>query len=172
MKESAHTAFAYIRANAEKLGIDERIFEENEIHLHIPAGAIPKDGPSAGITLTTAIISLLTDTKICGNVAMTGEMTLTGKVLPIGGIKDKALAAMRAGIETVIFPNKNEKDLLDIPEEYRNKISFIPAQTIDEVLKVAILDWDEHLKKIEEMKKKKAKKGNLTKVKRTESMAA
>ncbi len=141
MKESAHAAMGYIRSHAQELGIDEKVFEENEIHIHLPQGAIPKDGPSAGITLATTIISLLTDCPISKDVAMTGEITLTGKVLPIGGLKEKSLAAMRMGIKTVILPWKNKKDLVDIPEEYRKKINFVPVKTIDEVLEVALVDW-------------------------------
>jgi ATP-dependent Lon protease len=142
MKESAQAAMGFIRSNAEKLGIDEEVFENNEIHIHLPAGAIPKDGPSAGITLATAIVSLLTDTLVSKDIAMTGEITLTGKVLPVGGVKEKALAAMRCGIETIIIPWKNQKDLADIPEEYRKKINFVPVKNFEEVLSVALLDWE------------------------------
>jgi ATP-dependent Lon protease len=141
MKESAHAALGFIRSHAEALGIDEKVFEENEIHIHLPAGAIPKDGPSAGITLATVITSLLTQSYISKDIAMTGEITLTGKVLPVGGIKEKALAAMRAGIETIIIPWKNQKDLLEIPSQYRNKINFIPVRSIEEVLAIALVDW-------------------------------
>jgi ATP-dependent Lon protease len=135
MKESAQAAMGFIRSNAEKLGIDEEVFENNEIHIHLPAGAIPKDGPSAGITLATAIVSLLTDTLVSKDIAMTGEITLTGKVLPVGGVKEKALAAMRCGIETIIIPWKNQK-------EYRKKINFVPVKNFEEVLSVALLDWE------------------------------
>ncbi len=141
MKESAQTAIGYIRSRAENLGIKENIFNEYEVHVHLPAGSIPKDGPSAGITLATTIVSLMTDTPIDRKVAMTGEITLTGKVLPIGGLKEKALAAMRMNIDTVIIPWKNKKDLQDIPEEYRKKINFVPVKTIDEVLDIALVDW-------------------------------
>ena len=141
MKESAHAALGFIRSHAAELGIDDKFFEENEIHIHLPAGAIPKDGPSAGITLATVITSLLTDSYISKDIAMTGEITLTGKVLPVGGIKEKALAAMRAGIETIIIPWKNQKDLLDIPPQYRKKINFIPVKNIQEVLSIALVDW-------------------------------
>lgn len=141
MKESAHAAMGFIRSHASELGIDEKFFEENEIHIHLPAGAIPKDGPSAGITLATVITSLLTNTYISKDIAMTGEITLTGKVLPVGGIKEKALAAMRAGIETIIIPWKNQKDLLEIPPQYRKKINFIPVKNIQEVLAIALVDW-------------------------------
>ena len=146
MKESAQAAFAYIRANCVELGIDESIFEEFEVHVHLPAGAVPKDGPSAGITLATAIISVLTGTLVSKDIAMTGEITLTGKVLPIGGLKEKALAAMRAGIETIIIPWKNQKDLADIPEKYRKQLNFVPVKNIMEVIEIAILDWEPHLK--------------------------
>lgn len=144
MKESATTAIGLIRSKASSFGIDESVFESNEIHIHLPAGAIPKDGPSAGITLATAMISLLTGLPVNRKVAMTGEMTLTGKVLPIGGLKEKALAAMRMNIDTVIIPWKNKKDLMDIPEDYRKKINFIPVRNIEEVLEVAIVGWTEH----------------------------
>lgn len=144
MKESAQAAMGYIRSNAHMLGINEDLFEENEIHIHLPAGAIPKDGPSAGITLATTIVSLLTDTLISKDIAMTGEITLTGKVLPVGGIKEKALAAMRCGIETIIIPWKNQKDLKDIPEDYRKKINFVPVKNFKEVLSIALLDWQEN----------------------------
>ena len=143
MKESAQTAFGYIRSRAEYLGIEDSAFEENEIHIHLPAGAIPKDGPSAGITLATTIISLLTDFPIDRTVAMTGEITLTGKVLPVGGVKEKCLAAMRMGIKTVIIPWKCQKDLIDIPQEYKDKIEFIPVKTINEVLDIALVGWTE-----------------------------
>jgi ATP-dependent Lon protease len=141
MKESAHAALGFIRSHAAELGIDDKFFEENEIHIHLPAGAIPKDGPSAGITLATVITSLLTNSYVSKDIAMTGEITLTGKVLPVGGIKEKALAAMRAGIETIIIPWKNQKDLLEIPVQYRKKINFIPVKNIQEVLSIALVDW-------------------------------
>jgi ATP-dependent Lon protease len=166
MKESAQAAIGFIRSQATKLGIDENIFDKHEIHIHLPAGAIPKDGPSAGITLATSVVSLLTETLISKDIAMTGEITLTGKVLPVGGIKEKALAAMRVGIETIIIPWKNQKDLTDIPEEFRKKINFIPVKNFQEVLEVAILDWEPHAKKI-----KKSSKTHPTKEKNS-SIAA
>ncbi len=147
MKESAQTAIGYIRSQAAELHIDEELFEKNEIHIHLPAGATPKDGPSAGITLATTLVSLLTGTPISRDVAMTGEITLTGKVLPIGGLKEKALAAMRMNIKTIIIPWKNKKDLEDIPEEYRAKLNFVAVKTIDEVLEVALVGWKEKKKK-------------------------
>lgn len=155
MKESAQTAIGYIRSRAEYLGIPEDIFEHNEIHIHLPAGAIPKDGPSAGITLATTIISLLTDCPIDKTVAMTGEITLTGKVLPVGGVKEKCLAAMRMNIKTVIIPWKCQKDLVDIPEEYRERLELIPVKTIDEVLDLALIGWSERKKKLKTLKNKK-----------------
>ena len=148
MKESAQAAIGFIRSHAEELGIDEEVFETKEIHIHLPAGAIPKDGPSAGITLATAIVSLLTNTFVSKDIAMTGEITLTGKVLPVGGIKEKALAAMRTGINTIIIPWKNQKDLAEIPDEFRKKINFVPVKNFKEVLSVALLDWEPQ-KKVE-----------------------
>ncbi len=163
MKESAQTAIGYIRSRAEYLGISEDIFDENEIHIHLPAGAIPKDGPSAGITLATTIISLLTDCPIDKSVAMTGEITLTGKVLPVGGVKEKCLAAMRMDIKTVIIPWKCQKDLVDIPEEYRERLELIPVKTIDDVLDIALIGWDERKKELRKKSKKttKSKPSNL-----------
>lgn len=146
MKESAQTAIGYIRSKAHALGIEEDIFDQNEIHIHLPAGAIPKDGPSAGITLATTIISIITGMPIYKDVAMTGEITLTGKVLPIGGLKEKALAALRMNIKKVVIPYKNAKDLMDIPDEVKAKIEFIPVKTIDEVLDVALKGWSERTK--------------------------
>lgn len=147
MKESAQAAIGYIRSQAAHLDIDEELFEKNEFHIHLPAGATPKDGPSAGITLATALTSLLTGLPVNKEVAMTGEITLTGKVLPIGGLKEKALAAMRMNIKTVVIPWKNKKDLEEIPAEYRAKINFVPVKTFDEVLNVALVGWKERNKK-------------------------
>lgn len=167
MKESAHAAMGFIRSHAKELGIDEKFFEENEVHIHLPAGAIPKDGPSAGITLATVITSLLTGSYISKDIAMTGEITLTGKVLPVGGIKEKALAAMRAGIETIIIPWKNQKDVLEIPAHYRKKLNFIPVKNIQEVLSIALVDWkgqldlDQHKRKSEGPVKPKEKTGQI-----------
>jgi ATP-dependent Lon protease len=139
MQESAKTAIGYIRSHAKELNIDENFFEEHEVHIHLPAGATPKDGPSAGITLATALVSLITKSAIKRSVAMTGEITLTGKVLPIGGLKEKALAAMRMNIETIIIPWKNKKDLVEIPQEYRDKLNFIPVKNFSEVLEIALV---------------------------------
>ena len=153
MQESAKTAIGYIRSHAKELNISEDFFEDNEVHIHLPAGATPKDGPSAGITLATALVSLITEKEIKRNVAMTGEITLTGKVLPIGGLKEKALAAMRMNIDTVIIPWKNKKDLVEISEEYREKINFIPVKNFSEVIEIALVN-----KSSEENKKQKYKK--------------
>lgn len=142
MKESAQAAMGFIRSHADWLGINEDLFDKHEIHVHLPAGGIPKDGPSAGITLTTVMVSLLTGHAISKDIAMTGEVTLTGKVLPVGGIKEKALAAMRAGITTIIIPWSNQKDLLEIPEQHRKTLTFIPVKNIQEVLAVALVDWE------------------------------
>lgn len=140
MKESGRAALTCIRARSEKLKIDEKFYEENDIHVHFPEGAVPKDGPSAGITMTTAIVSALTGKKVRADVAMTGEITLRGKVLPIGGLKEKSLAAYREGIYTVIMPKANERDSDEIAPEVKAKMKFIPVETIDEVLKVALVD--------------------------------
>jgi ATP-dependent Lon protease len=138
MKESAHAALGLIRWRAKDFGLDEDTLANTDIHVHYPQGGIPKDGPSAGITMATAIISRLTGIPIHKDVAMTGEITLTGRVLPIGGLKEKALAAMRHGVKTVIIPDKNKKDLEDLPPELREGLRFVPVKTIDEVLEVAL----------------------------------
>ncbi len=137
MKESAHAALGFIRSHAKELGIDQEVFSENEIHLHIPAGAIPKDGPSAGISMATAMVSSINGIPIRRDIAMTGEITLTGRVLPIGGLKEKSLAAMRMGIHNIIIPARNERDLEDIPAEYRDKLNFIPVRHISDVFSQA-----------------------------------
>jgi len=139
MKESAQAAMSYTRAHTQKLHIDEKFFDKNEIHVHVPAGAIPKDGPSAGVTMFTSIVSLLTGKPVRKDVAMTGEITLTGKVLPIGGVKEKALAAARQKIKTLILPYKNKKDLFEIPENIRRKMKFVFAKTVDDVLETALV---------------------------------
>jgi len=137
MKESAKAAQSYARAHYEELGIDEDWFEKNELHVHLPAGAIPKDGPSAGVTMATTMISLMTDTPVRKDIAMTGEITLSGRVLPVGGIKEKSLAALTHGINTVILPVANQKDVQDIPDEYKEKINFVFVENLDEVFALA-----------------------------------
>ncbi len=134
MKESAQAALSYIRSHAEKLGIPADFFEKNDIHVHVPAGATPKDGPSAGLTMVASIISLLTGQAVSGDIAMTGEITLLGKILPIGGVKEKVLAAKRAGISTLILPKHNEKDLEDVPDDIRKELHFVFAERIDDAL--------------------------------------
>jgi ATP-dependent Lon protease len=138
MKESAQAALSYVKAHATDLGIEADAFEKFDIHIHVPAGAIPKDGPSAGITIATAIASLMSNRPVRHQIAMTGEITLRGKVLPVGGIKEKILAARRAGIETVLMPVKNEKDLLDVPEHLRKPLTLVPVKDISEVLGAAL----------------------------------
>jgi ATP-dependent Lon protease len=139
MKESAQAAFSYTRTRAEKLGIPIDFHEKNDVHIHVPEGAIPKDGPSAGITMCTALVSALTGIPVSREVAMTGEITLRGRVLPIGGLKEKSLAAHRAGIRKIILPKDNEKDIDDIPESVRNDLHFVPVESMDEVLKEALV---------------------------------
>ena len=138
MQESARTALTYVRSRAEQLGLDANFFEKSDFHLHIPAGAQPKDGPSAGVAIATAIVSLVSGRLVRHDVGMTGEITLRGQVMPVGGIKEKVLAAHRMGLKTVILPKRNEADLEDLPEEVVKKIRFIFAQTVDDVLEVAL----------------------------------
>jgi ATP-dependent Lon protease len=134
MQESAQAALSYVRSHAEDLNIPLDFFEKSDIHLHIPAGAQPKDGPSAGITIVTALISLLTNRSIKPGIGMTGEISLRGQILPVGGIKEKMLAAHRAGIRTVFLPKENENDLEDIPEEIKKVVHFIPVDHISQVI--------------------------------------
>ena len=145
MKESAQAAFSYTRSKAEELGLAPDFHEKNDIHIHIPEGAIPKDGPSAGITIATALISALTKRYVSKHVAMTGEITLRGRVLPIGGLKEKSLAAHRAGYKKILMPKDNERDLKDIPESVRNDVEFVPVSHMDQVLKHALVDHAEDI---------------------------
>lgn len=140
MKESAQAGYTYIRSRADELGLDKDFYETTDIHIHLPEGAIPKDGPSAGITMATAMISALTGRKVKKNLAMTGEITLSGRVLPVGGIKEKFLAAHRYGVKTIIMPAKNKQDLEELPANVRAKMHFIPVKHMDEVLKIALED--------------------------------
>lgn len=157
MKESAHAAMSYCKAHMEELGIPDDFFEKYDIHVHLPAGAIPKDGPSAGIAMTTALISLMTDTPVRHDFAMTGEVTLQGKVLPVGGIREKCLAALNQGINNVVIPLANQKDLSDIPKVFKDKMNFILAENLDEVFTVAL---DKTAKgKVKKTENKSGKKG-------------
>jgi ATP-dependent Lon protease len=158
MKESAQTALSYVRASSLKLGIDERMFSNLDFHVHVPEGAVPKDGPSAGIALATALTSACTDRSVNKKIAMTGEVTLRGMVLAIGGLKEKVLAAYREGINTVLFPDRNKKDLVDIPEEVKKKIKMIPVSHMDKVISLAIEKLPGNKNK-EEVSKKQKKGG-------------
>lgn len=155
MKESARAAMSYAKAHSEELGIDEDWFDNNEIHVHLPAGAIPKDGPSAGVTIATALISLMTGIPVRKDIAMTGEITLAGRVLPVGGIKEKALAALTHGVTTVILPLANQKDVADIPKEFKEKINFIYVENLDEVFALA---FDKKHKRKPQIKREKKPK--------------
>ncbi len=139
MKESAEIAIGYIKSNAKAFNIEPKFFESHDIHVHVPEGAVPKDGPSAGITLTTALVSALTDRQVLSNVAMTGEVTLRGNVLPIGGLKEKSLAAHRVGINTIVIPKKNVKDMDELPETVKKDITFIPVENVTQVLDAALV---------------------------------
>ena len=138
MQESARAALTYTKANADLFDIDREEFENNDVHIHVPAGAIPKDGPSAGIAMATALISAFTNRKVDQQVGMTGEISLRGRVLPIGGLKEKALGALRAGITHIIIPEKNRKDLYDMPKVIKQKIKFTCVKDVLEVLDIAL----------------------------------
>jgi len=138
MRESARIALSYVESHATQLEIPEDAFDRREFHLHVPAGAIPKDGPSAGITMVTALASLLTGRPVKSTVGMTGEVTLQGRVLPIGGLKQKVMAAQAAGLTEVILPERNEADLDDLPKEVRSQMKFYPVRSVEEVLAIAL----------------------------------
>jgi ATP-dependent Lon protease len=139
MRESMQAAYSLVKSRAKQLGIDPQMFIQSDVHIHVPSGGIPKDGPSAGVAITTALASLFSERPTRSDVAMTGEITLRGSVLPIGGLKEKSLAALRAGIRQVIFPKANEKDLEEVPHEAKERLEFIPVSVIDEVLEIALL---------------------------------
>jgi ATP-dependent Lon protease len=138
MKESAQAAVSFLRSRSAELGLAEDYFAKHDLHIHVPAGATPKDGPSAGISMATSIASMLTGLKVDANLAMTGEMSLTGQVLPIGGLKEKVLGAKRAGISKILFPKRNEMDLDDIPKEVRDTMTFVPVEELSEVFRHAL----------------------------------
>ena len=139
MKESASIAYDYVRANAKALNINSEVFEKEDIHIHVPEGAVPKDGPSAGVTLTTAIVSSLTNIPVKADLAMTGEVTLRGNVLPIGGLKEKSLAAHRSGIHTILVPKANMKDIDEIPATVKEELTIIPVEHVSQVIEHALV---------------------------------
>lgn len=139
MKESGRAALSYAKAQCDHLGIPEEALEDREVHIHVPAGAVPKDGPSAGITMATALVSALSGRKVRRDIAMTGELTLTGRVLPIGGLKEKILGGVRAGIREFILPGENEADLEDIPDEVAENLTFHPVEDLDRVIVIALM---------------------------------
>jgi ATP-dependent Lon protease len=163
MKESAQAALTYIRANADKYGIPVEKFTQYDLHVHVPEGATPKDGPSAGITMATAILSVFTGRKVRGDVAMTGEITLRGKVLPIGGLKEKSLAARRVGIKTVLIPEGNARDVDELPSVVKDEVTFIPVKQVDEVFAVVLEGGENYVSPIVE-KNNSTKKTPKTKV--------
>jgi ATP-dependent Lon protease len=138
MQESARAALSHVRQQADALGISPETLSKHDLHVHVPAGAIPKDGPSAGVTIATAIVSAARGEPVQSDVAMTGEITLSGLVLPVGGIREKALAARRYGVKTFILPEMNEQDLAELPPEVRSEMTFVPARTFEDVIKVAL----------------------------------
>ena len=154
MKESVQAAYSYIRSRATQFGIKPPYFDKRDIHVHVPEGATPKDGPSAGIAMATSIVSAITGIPIRKDIAMTGEITLRGRVLPIGGLKEKLLAALRAGITTVVIPKDNEKDLVEIPDNVKKNLTIIPVSHVDDVIARALsrapepIEWDDALEEL------------------------
>jgi ATP-dependent Lon protease len=146
MQESAQAAMSYLKSRAKTLGVKSSMFETMDVHIHVPEGAIRKDGPSAGITIATSVISAFTGRKVHRDVGMTGEITLRGRVLPIGGVREKVLAAHRTGLKTVILPEKNEKDLVDVPKKVKSDLRIITVKHMDEVLDIALLPADKKAK--------------------------
>ena len=155
MKESGRAALSYAKAQHDHLGIPAEALEDRDVHIHVPAGAVPKDGPSAGITMATALVSALSGRKVRRDVAMTGELTLTGRVLPIGGLKEKILGAVRSGITEIILPKENEADLEDLPDEVAETLSFHCVEDLDSVIRIALLDEEQG----GDLKKKRAPGG-------------
>jgi len=168
MQESIQAALTVVRSRAATLGVKPDFYQNNDIHVHVPEGATPKDGPSAGVGMCTALVSSLTGIPVLADVAMTGEITLRGEVLPIGGLKEKLLAALRGGITTVIIPHQNEKDLVEMPANIKQNLTIIPVRWIDEVLTVALeklpspYKGDDKSTKSESKKKKSAKNKIIT----------
>jgi ATP-dependent Lon protease len=143
MRESAQIAHSYLRSKASQLGVDPDLFDKTDVHIHVPAGAIPKDGPSAGVSMLMAMASLFSGRPVRSDVGLTGEVTLRGRMLPVGGIKMKLLAAHRAGLTTVLLPKRNERDLDDLPDDIRNTINIVPVEWTDEALRIALLPAEE-----------------------------
>ena len=139
MQESVQAATSYVRAHAKEWGIDPALFESSDVHVHVPEGAIPKDGPSAGVTIVTSLVSMYTEIPVRKDVAMTGEITLRGRILPIGGLKEKLLAAVRGGIKIALIPKDNEKDLKDIPQSVKNALRIVPVESVEQILKEALV---------------------------------
>jgi ATP-dependent Lon protease len=169
MQESARAALSYVRSMSDDLSLDEEYWEKHDVHLHVPAGAQPKDGPSAGVTMAVALASLATGIPVRSDVGMTGEVTLRGKILPIGGVKEKVLAAHRAGLKTVLLPPRNEMDLEDVPEEVMDEMKFVFTETIADAVKAALENKKETKKTKKPAAKSKATKKPATKSKTTKS---
>jgi ATP-dependent Lon protease len=153
MQESARAALSYVRSHAAEIGIPKDFFDKSDIHMHIPAGSQPKDGPSAGVTMATALVSLISGRPVKKGVSMTGEITLRGQVMPIGGVKEKMLAAHRAGLKTIILPKRNQLDVEDVPEEVRKTMTFVFVESVNDVLKAALEKPVKPVKKIPQKKK-------------------